>query len=117
MILDDMYSADPRIDARIANCEYLTEMLSGVEGISVPATPPGYKHVYHIYTCILDTDALGFSRNLFLQALAAEGVPAGAYVSHCSLHYWDDDSVVRGMQPVESGPIHLRSYFQDLDYH
>jgi dTDP-4-amino-4,6-dideoxygalactose transaminase len=116
-VLHDMYSADPRIDARIANCEYLTERLADVPGVSTPRAPAGYKHVYHIYTGILDTDRLGFGRNLFLQALAAEGVPVGAYVTHCSLHYYDDDSAFRGMEPVESGPIHWRSYFQDLDYH
>jgi perosamine synthetase len=116
-ILHDMYSADPRIDARIANCEYLTEKLSDVEGISVPYVPSGYKHVYHIYTCILDTDRVGIRRNLFLQALAAEGVSVGAYITHGSMHYYDDGSSLRDLAPIDQGPIHLRSIFQELDYH
>jgi perosamine synthetase len=116
-VLHDMYSADPRIDARIKNCEYLTMKLSDVPGVSVPEVPSGFKHVYHIYTGILDTDRLGIQRNTFLHALAAEGVPVGAYVTHCSLHYFDELSPFKGMTPLDSGPIHLRSYFQQLNYH
>ena len=116
-ILHDMESVDPRIDARIENCEYLNEQFSMMPGITAPFTPAGYKHVYHIYTSVLDVDEVGFSRNLFLQALAAEGIPATAYVSHLSNHYWNEDGPTPGFQHIDSGPIHWRNVFQNQDYH
>ena len=116
-ILHDMDSVDPRIDARIANCEYLNERFSEIPGIIPPFTPAGYRHVYHIYTAVLDVAEVGFSRNLFLRALAAEGIPATAYVSHLSNHYWNENGPTPGFRHVDSGPIHWRNVFQNLDYH
>lgn len=108
-VLHDLYSADLRIDARIANCEFLTEQLSGTDVIRPPSVPSGYKHVYHLYTCLLDVDAVGLSRDLFLAALRAEGVPSTSYITHANFDFTE------GGRPLAAGPIHLRTVFQEMD--
>ncbi|MBM4047686.1 MAG: hypothetical protein FJ279_21485, partial [Planctomycetes bacterium] len=40
-----LLDADVRTDARIRNCNYLTEKLDKVPGITPPYVRPGYKHV------------------------------------------------------------------------
>ena len=107
----ELYTLDIRNDARIRNCEYLTEKLSEVEGVTPPYVRPGCKHVYHYYTCLWDDEGTGVSRDRFLEALNAEGMPTIAYVSDAN-YYFDPSS-----EPLHDGPIHLRAPFQDLDLH
>ena len=66
-----LLDADVRTDARIRNCDYLTQRLSELPGITPPYVRPGYKHVYHYYNCLWDADQWGVSRDRFLQALNA----------------------------------------------
>ncbi|HEY3079083.1 MAG TPA: DegT/DnrJ/EryC1/StrS family aminotransferase [Chloroflexota bacterium] len=110
-VLHDMASADPRIDHRIANCDYLTAKLGALGAVTPPRVPTGYKHVYHLYTCLLDLEALGVGRNLFLEALREEGVPTSAYISQTNFYF------TPGSEPLTAGPIHLRSVFQEMDYY
>lgn len=110
-VLHDLYSADPRIGARIANCEFLTERLAALDAITPPYVPAGYKHVYHMYSCILDTDKAGISRDLFLEALRAEGVPSTSYITQANFYFSE------GGRPLATGPLHLRAIFQELDYY
>jgi dTDP-4-amino-4,6-dideoxygalactose transaminase len=109
-VLYDMPTADLRIDARIRNCDYLTEKLARFPQITTPCVPAGYKHAYHMYTCLLNIEEVGIKRDLFLEALRAEGVPSIAYITHANFYFTE------GGAPITAGPIHLRTIFQELNY-
>lgn len=69
----------PEQDARRQeNAAYLRERLQEVPGIEPQAFAPGAtKCAYHLFICRYDAEALdGLQRDRFLQALAAEGIPA-----------------------------------------
>jgi dTDP-4-amino-4,6-dideoxygalactose transaminase len=104
--MDQLMDADVRTDARIRNCDYLTERLSGIPGITPPRVRPGCKHVYHYYTCLWDPDVYGVSRDRFCAALNAEGVCAVAYVMDANYRFAPES------KPIQAGgPIHLRTIF------
>lgn len=63
---------------RIELCEYLTEHLRGTPGLTVPVVYPQAKHVYYVYAVKYDEATTGISRDLFVKALNAEGIPTGA---------------------------------------
>jgi dTDP-4-amino-4,6-dideoxygalactose transaminase len=70
----------PEQDARRQACAArLRERLKEVPGIEPQAFPPGAtKCAYHLFICRYDPDAFdGLPRDKFLQALNAEGIPAG----------------------------------------
>lgn len=103
-----LLDAEVRTNARIRNCEYLTEKLAGIPGITPPYVRPGYKHVYHYYNCLWDPDVYGVSRDRFCQALNAEGVFAVAYVMDANYRFAPES------KPIQAGgPIHLRTIFQE----
>jgi perosamine synthetase len=103
-----LLDADVRTDARIRNCEYLTEKLSQVPGIAPPYVRPGYKHAYHYYTCLWDPEVHGVSRDRFCEALNAEGVFAVAYVMDANYRFAPES------KPIQAGgPVHLRTIFQE----
>ncbi len=105
--IQQLMDADVRTNARIRNCEYLTERLSAIPGITPPYVRPGYKHVYHYYNCLWDPEVHGVSRDRFCQALNAEGVFAVAYVRDANYRFAPES------KPIEAGgPIHLRTIFQ-----
>jgi dTDP-4-amino-4,6-dideoxygalactose transaminase len=110
-ILRDLESADARIEWRRRNAQFLTSQLKGTPGISPPHVKKTYKHVYHMYTCLFDEREVGISRDLFLRALRAEGIPAIAYVSHANFYF------VEGGEAVISPPMYRRSFFKDMDYY
>ena len=82
---------------RRRNSEHLSEALSEFPGVQPPTITPGNEHVYHIYGLRFEPEeAEGLSRDTYVKALVAEGVPAGmGYVRQ---------------------PIHLRRIFQEREY-
>ena len=105
-----LLDADVRTDARIRNCEYLTERLKDIPGVTPPYVRPGYKHVYHYYNCLWDPTVHGVSRDRFCEALNAEGVYAVAYVKDANYQFAPES------KPIQAGgPIHLRTIFQERD--
>jgi dTDP-4-amino-4,6-dideoxygalactose transaminase len=56
---------------RIANAEFFIENL---EGVVVPSTPAGYKHVYHQFTIRVDS-----MRSKFIDHLTKSEVGSGVY--------------------------------------
>ena len=106
--VQQLLDADARTNARIRNCEVLTEKLSGIPGLTTPHVRPGFKHVYHYYTCLWGPKVHGISRDRFCQALNAEGVFAVAYVNDANYHFTPESKPVRA-----GGPIHLRTIFQE----
>jgi len=61
----------PRIEA----ADYLTERLAGLPAITPPKVMNGVRHGYYIYAMRYDAQATGVSRERFVAALKAEGIP------------------------------------------
>lgn len=70
-----------------ANAAVMIETLKDTPGLVLPFEPPGHQHTYYNFTCRIDAKALGFDgdpaplRDRILNALKAEGVPAGIWQS------------------------------------
>ncbi len=62
---------------RIENAHFLTEHLSGVEGLQTPFVPQGFTHVFHQYT-ILVKDGKE-KRNKLIEYLSKNGVDSMIY--------------------------------------
>ncbi|MDP8297424.1 MAG: DegT/DnrJ/EryC1/StrS family aminotransferase [Candidatus Orphnella occulta] len=65
-------------DHRIELVEYLTERLSGYDGLILPKNAEGDKHVYFVYPIRMNENKLGVTRDVFAKALNAEGIPFGS---------------------------------------
>jgi perosamine synthetase len=61
----------PRVEA----ADYLTEKLKQLPGITPPIVRAGVRHGYYLYAVRYDEDQTGVSRQIFANALKAEGVP------------------------------------------
>ena len=61
---------------RIRSADYLTKNLQGIPGIRPPVVPSHTKNVYHIYVWQIDEGSLGVSKDQFVKAIRAEGIPA-----------------------------------------
>lgn len=70
----DQYAA--QLQARRHNAARLTELLSGVEGLTLPRQLPGREHVWHQYTVLLPAHV---DRQGVVDGLAARGVGSGMY--------------------------------------
>ena len=55
----------------------LSAGLNNIGGLRVPIVKPNCSHVYYVLPLVLDTTALGVSRQKIYEALVAEGVPLG----------------------------------------
>ena len=62
---------------RIKAADFLTHSLTGYSGISPPIIREGVESGYYAYAIKYDSVKTGLSRDRFLAALFAEGVPAG----------------------------------------
>lgn len=67
-------------DRRTENARRLTSMLSAVPGVrTLPPDPRVTRHAYHLYAFRYRSEAFGGrSRDEFIRAMNAEGVPCGA---------------------------------------
>jgi perosamine synthetase len=61
---------------RIRSAGYLTSNLRGMPGIRPPVVPGHTRNVFHIYVWQIDEERLGASKEQFVKALRAEGIPA-----------------------------------------
>lgn len=66
---------DDHLQRREHLAEHLSVGISGLEGLKGPVVREGCRHVYYVWSCQLNEAELGISRNLFVRALRAEGVP------------------------------------------
>ena len=74
--------ADAHVEARERIANRLTDGLQGLEGLTPPVTRNGCRHNFYVWMMKIDEEALGLSRALFSEALAAEGFPhATGYVA------------------------------------
>jgi perosamine synthetase len=69
---------DRLTEHRIALAGYLTERLTGFPGLNLPRPATRCKHVYFLYPIRLDETIWNISRDLFVEAMNAEGIPCGA---------------------------------------
>lgn len=63
---------------RIELANYLSGKLRLIDGLTPPVVCPGAKHVYYDYALKYDEKKMEIPRNLFVEALNAEGIPFGA---------------------------------------
>lgn len=63
---------------RIELVDYLIEKLSKFKGLILPEKESFNKHVYFVYSIRLKQEIVGVSRDSFVKALNAEGIPFGA---------------------------------------
>jgi len=66
-------------DARRSVAKRYDEFLADIPEVIAPTTTPGAEPVYHLYTCKLDLAALTCTRDTFIEALKAEGVPTAVH--------------------------------------
>ncbi|MCX7426044.1 MAG: DegT/DnrJ/EryC1/StrS family aminotransferase [Planctomycetia bacterium] len=68
---------EEQAETRERNGKYLDEQLSGIPGVYPQVrTADCTRHGYHLFSLRVDPGVLGFSREKFIEALAAEGIPA-----------------------------------------
>jgi dTDP-4-amino-4,6-dideoxygalactose transaminase len=73
--LEQLKKADALVGEREHIALRLNEGLAGLKGITPPVQRAGTRPVYYMYQLRFDPDAVGVSRELFAEALAAEGFP------------------------------------------
>lgn len=80
LLLSQMRNLEPQTDLRSKNAALLTEHLSDIEGIRPLVVDDRVtRHAYHLYVMRYDAAAFGgASRDRFVEALCAEGVPSAA---------------------------------------
>lgn len=93
---------DELTEQRIRLAEYLTKQLKAIPGLKVPETAPGERQVYFTYPLRFQAEKAGFSRDKFVEALKAEGIPCAAgYVKPI---YWqpvyEKKNYPKGLCPV-----------------
>lgn len=75
--LEQLKKADELVARRAAVAATLSVRLGAFDGLAVPQVRPDCRHVYYQWTGRYDASKTGVSRNTFVRALAAEGVPIG----------------------------------------
>lgn len=84
--IEQLKKLERLIAPRIELAGYLAEKMKSF-GVFTPAvTYPGCRHVFYVHAIKFNAKKAGVSRNLFLEAVRAEGIPlAGGYVKPL---YW-----------------------------
>lgn len=77
LLLAQLTRLEAQTETRLSNAEVLTEALRDVPGvITIENDPRMTRRSYHLYPFRIDEGVLGVSRDRFVEALRAEGVPA-----------------------------------------
>lgn len=94
--------------------QFLNQYLRDIPGLSPQTPQPGCDHVYYVYPLLYEEKETGIPRNLFVEALKAEGIPSNAgYIKPLYLsplyqerrafafrHYRGEASYAPGLCPV-----------------
>lgn len=94
--VSQMKKIDKVIDMRKRNAEYLTQELSKIRGIKTPSVPPGYHHIYQMYT--IKT----IRRDLLKDYLTKKGIITKIYFQpvHLTEFYRKQFKYKRGELPI-----------------
>jgi len=76
--IEQLRKLDRLNNQRIDLANYLSEKLKGLDGFTPPVVRSHNKHVYYVFPIRYDESKTGISRDLFVKALVAEGIPFGA---------------------------------------
>lgn len=80
LALERLPKLDSENAARRGNVELFKRHLTGVESVHAPEGDPEDECVFHMLTLNFDAAHAGVSRDTYIKALQAEGVPAVTYV-------------------------------------
>jgi dTDP-4-amino-4,6-dideoxygalactose transaminase len=75
--VEQLIKAEELVSVREEIASHLSEAVSEMEGITPPKVRSGCRHVYYLWSARFDAEKVGVSRQIFSQALAAEGCPNG----------------------------------------
>ncbi|MHB8540301.1 MAG: DegT/DnrJ/EryC1/StrS family aminotransferase [Candidatus Acidiferrales bacterium] len=124
---------------RIDLAGYLSEQISGADGLRIPTVSPRARHVYYVYPLKYDEARTEIPRDLFVKALNAEGIPFSAgyvrplYLSplyqdrrhFAFMHYAGDASYGKGLCPTAerlfekelmlTGVVRFPATYHDMD--
>lgn len=125
LVLPQLDRYDSIVDVRAENAAYLTQGLSGMDGIIAPKELAGRRHVWHQYTIRITEDA-AISRDEFVERMNEAGIGAGVYYPRLVFDYdayRDRDDVVIEPTPVAemiasqvvSLPVHNHLTREQLD--
>jgi dTDP-4-amino-4,6-dideoxygalactose transaminase len=79
MLLQQLEKLVDETEVRRASADYLAAQLKDVPGVTPARLPEGSRAVWHLYPLRYDADRFsGLSRDKFMEALRAEGVPCSA---------------------------------------
>lgn len=74
--IEQIKKMDRLVSDRVTLADKLGRELAGIDCLSLPQVKPDCTHVYYIYSMLFDEAKAGISRDRFLDAVRAEGVPA-----------------------------------------
>ncbi len=113
-------------DRRIGNARLLTKLLRDVKGITVPYVDINVKHVFHLYSIVVNQQVIGLSRDGFAERLGVEyGIGAGTHYAPIHLaKIYRDRGCKEGDCPVAERigrsnftlPTHPRLSKQNIQY-
>ena len=87
MGLSQLAKIDKLNGERSRNAKLLRKMLSGIEEIEIPAVKEGIRHSYHIFTILLKTDKVRFSREDLLRELI-ETERIESYIQYVPIYHF-----------------------------
>jgi dTDP-4-amino-4,6-dideoxygalactose transaminase len=67
-------------DFRTVLADYLSEKLEDIDFLTAPKIRENCTHVYYLYPMIFSPEKAGISRDRFVEAMRAEGMPVANYV-------------------------------------
>ena len=99
---------------RMRNVDIVTQSLGGCPGIILLRGEPRMtRRAYHMFIFRVDTRALGISLARFIEALRAEGVPAGGGYPH---PLYKNPLFLRKGEGPEYCPVSCPYYGKEMDY-
>ena len=93
---------------------YLSTRLSKYDFFLLPKEEKGNKHVYFVYPIIVDWMKMGISRDIFIKAITAEGIPfVSGYVKPIYLEPLYQKKIAYGKHGC---PFNCKFYKKDIFY-
>jgi dTDP-4-amino-4,6-dideoxygalactose transaminase len=87
LLSEQLGQLDEIVAGRRANATFLREELAGVGSVCVPDYPEGDEPVYYLLTMSFDAEHAGVTRDTYVRALSAEGLPALVY-TRAPIPHW-----------------------------